>query len=465
MSPASHNTKRSVLVVDDDAAQADLLAEVLRSEGFDARSVHRPEAALEEARRAIPDAVVTDWRMPGMTGLDLFLALREIRKDIVGIVVTAFGTMETAVEAMKAGIADFASKPVDPDEVAIKLRKALRLRTLENENALLRTTLETGGESADIVGKAPVFRDVVNRAVQAAQSRATVLLTGESGTGKELLARLIHVTSPRKAGPYVRVNCAAMPETLLESELFGFRKGAFTGATSDRKGRFDLAAGGTIFLDEIAEIPLHLQAKLLRVLQEHEVEPLGAEGPHKIDVRVIAATHRDLKKMVAEGRFREDLRYRLHVIELRLPALRDRRSDIPLLAEAFLRRFATRDGRPQLRFTDDALDALVKAPWPGNVRELENCVERAVVLCRADEIRAADLELDAVGSLGALEETLKALLSGSITLDGLERSILIEALRRCDGNLSKTARSLGITRRALQYRLERIRESQPETDA
>jgi two-component system response regulator HydG len=329
---------------------------VLRSEGFDAKSVHGPDAALAEARRAIPDAVVTDWRMPGMTGLELFLALRDVRKDIVGIIVTAFGTMETAVESMKAGIADFASKPVDPDEVAIKLRKALRLRTLENENALLRTTLETGGESADIVGKAPVFRDVVNRAVQAAQSRATVLLTGESGTGKELLARLIHVTSPRKSGPDVRVNCAAMPETLLESELFGYRKGASTGAVADRKGRFDLAAGGTIFLDEIAEIPLHLQAKLLRVLQEHEVEPLGGEGPHEVDVRVIAATHRDLKKMVAAGTFREDLRYRLHVIELRLPALRDRRSDIPLLAEAFLRRFATRDGRPQLRFTDAALD-------------------------------------------------------------------------------------------------------------
>ncbi len=465
MSTGTPAPKKTVLVVDDDASQADLLAEVLVAEGFDARSAHGPEAALKQFKETPPDALVTDWRMPGMTGLALFLSMRESRRDLVGIVVTAFGTMETAVEAMKAGIADFASKPVDAEEIAIKLRKALRLRTLERENSLLRASVEAEGGATDIVGRSSVLKDIVDRATRAAQSRANVLLTGESGTGKELLARHIHASSPRRAGPYIRVNCAAMPEALLESELFGFRKGAFTGAIGDRKGRFDLADGGTIFLDEIGEIPLHLQAKLLRVLQEHEVEPLGAEGPHPVDVRVIAATNRDLKKQVADGAFREDLRYRLHVVELRLPALRERRGDIPLLAESFLARYATRDGRPTMRLSEAAHEALAAAPWPGNVRELENAVERAVVLSRGDVLEVADLGLESSPEPAAIEETLKAILSGKMTLDGLERSILLESLRRCEGNFSRTARALGITRRALQYRMERIREASPESES
>jgi DNA-binding NtrC family response regulator len=457
--PHSGNGLRPrILVVDDERVQADLLAHVLRGEGFETRAAYSPQDAFSEAKRFRPDVVISDYRMPGANGLDLFEQVIKIKRDTLFIIVTAFGTLETAVEAMRKGVFDFVTKPVNTGELVVKLKKALRVRTLEDENTKLRAVVQSLREEVRIIGISRRMREVMAAVEQIAQTHATVLISGESGTGKELIAKAVHFASPRHAAPYVKVNCAAMPDALLEDELFGHVRGAFTGAISDRKGKFEAANGGTIFLDEIGDLPLHLQPKLLRVLQEREVEPLGSNETRHVDVRVLTASNRDLRAMVEEGSFREDLYYRLNVIPISLPALRERPDDVPVLAEHFLRRFAEQNGRRVKGFTDAALSRLSAYSWPGNVRELENCVERAVVLTQGDMIDVSDCVLAGESATSAAGSLLDVLFNTDLTLDQVERDIIMGALSRCEGNLSRTARTLGLTRRALQYRVEQIRK-------
>jgi DNA-binding NtrC family response regulator len=448
-----------VLVVDDDRTQADLLCSMLELEGFEAEAAYGPREGLASLRRKRAHAIISDYNMPVMNGVEFFREARVVTPDVAFIIITAFGTVETAVEAMKQGVQDFVTKPVDVSELTVKIRKALRIRDLESENRSLRGEVAVLRERVRVIGNSAAMHQILERVGQVAQSPATVLIQGESGTGKELIARAIHLQSPRHTGPYVTVNCAAIPENLLESELFGHLRGAFTGAVGDRKGRFEMANGGTMLLDEVGDLPLFLQPKLLRVLQEKEVEPLGGHGPVSINVRLIAATHCDLRSMVREGTFREDLFYRLNVIPLHLPPLRERPEDIMPLAEHFLARFAHDNLRRLKGFTREAEERLRTWSWPGNVRELENCIERAVVLSATDTVEEADLMLE-IGSpmRGAgVDAVLEALFDSTMTLDELERDIILASLRRCGGNLSRTARTLGLTRRALQYRVEKIR--------
>jgi two-component system, NtrC family, response regulator AtoC len=462
MPDSGNGLRPRILVVDDERVQADLLAHVLKGEGFETRAAYSPQDALADAKKFRPDVVISDFRMPGGNGLELFEQVTKLRRETLFIIVTAFGTLETAVEAMRRGVFDFVTKPVNTGELVLKLKKALRVRTLEDENVKLRAVVQSLREEVKVIGVSRRMREVMAAVDQIAQSHATVMIMGESGTGKELIAKAIHFASPRHAAPYVKVNCAAMPDNLLEDELFGHVRGAFTGAVSDRKGKFEAANTGTIFLDEIGDLPLHLQPKLLRVLQEREVEPLGSNEVRHVDVRVLAASNRDLRSMVDEGAFREDLYYRLNVIPIMLPALRERPEDIPALADHFLRRFADQNGRRIHGLTDQALARLAAYRWPGNVRELENCIERAVVLAHADRIDGNDFVLAGESATTAASSLLDTLFATDMTLDQVERDIIMGALSRCEGNLSKTARMLGLTRRTLQYRVEQIRKEPPE---
>jgi DNA-binding NtrC family response regulator len=463
--PSSSEARRPrVLVVDDERAQADLLADCLDGEGFECRAAYGPDAAAAVAETFRPDVVVSDFRMPGGTGLDLYRRLAARRERLPFLITTAFGTLETAVEAMRAGVTDFVTKPVDVGELVVKLRRALRFRKLEVENVRLRAEVDALRVGPTFVAESRRMREVLSSLEQIARSHATVLVKGESGTGKELVAKIVHVRSARRAGPFVKVNCAAIPDNLLEDELFGHVKGAYTGAQSDRIGKFEAAHKGTIFLDEIGELPLHLQPKLLRVLQEREIEPLGANDPRVVDVRVVAATNRDLASMVAKNEFRDDLFYRLNVVPVTIPPLRERPEDVPALARHFLEKFRDANGRRLGGFTPAALEALKSHPWRGNVRELENCVERAVVLATGDELDVGDLGLGLVARTGgsAASTAVDALFSGVFGLDQFEREMIVEALRRCDGNVSLTARKLGLSRRALQYRVDKIRAGAEE---
>ncbi len=449
-----------VLIVDDDRGQAQMLGRLLDLEGFTTETTFDPEAALARAQAWRPQVVVSDYRMPKLSGLELFYALKEKRVEPIFIIVTAFGTLDTAVDAMRAGVHDFATKPVDVNLLTLRIKSALRVRTLESENHSLRATIDHLHEGSLIVGNSPALAKVMDRIQQVAGSSATVLVQGESGTGKELVARTLHLRSPRRAGPFIAVNCSAIPETLMEDELFGHVKGAFTGAASDRKGRFELAHHGTLFLDEIGDLPLALQPKLLRVLQERQFEKVGAGVPISVDVRVVAATHRDLRQMVQEGKFREDLYWRLNVIPIPLPPLRERGSDVVLLARHFLKRFSAENGRKLRGFSTAAEEELLRHPWPGNVRELENSLERAVLLAPGEQIEPEDLGLRAEKppAVGIVNSVMDSIAAHETTLENLERDVIAEALRRASGNVSRAARTLGLTRRTLQYRVEKMRE-------
>jgi len=448
-----------VLIVDDDRTQADMLRNMLELEGFDAVVAYTPADGIDAARRTMPHVVVSDYNMPQMNGVEMWERLRPIHPGLVFIVITAFGTLETAVDAMKRGVHDFVTKPVDVGELVIRINKALRIVALEVENRDLKGAVEALRRKVHVVGDSMAMQQVLETVSQVSQSPATVLIQGESGTGKELVARAIHVQSPRHGSAYVQVNCAAIPENLLESELFGHTKGAFTGAVSDRKGKFEIANGGTLLLDEIGDLPLSLQPKLLRVLQERTIEPLGSSTVVRVDIRLIAATHRDLEAMVDAGEFREDLYYRLKVIPISLPPLRERPDDVLPLAQHFLRIYCEENLRRITGFTRSAEERLRTWPWPGNVRELENCVERAVVLASEEVIDEPDLMLTPMRREddAGREALLDALFDSSLTLERLERDVILAALERCGGNLSRTARTLGLTRRALQYRVEKIR--------
>ncbi len=457
-------TENRILIVDDDPGQADSLRRVLLLEGFRADCVFSPEEAMVSIADRKPDAIVSDFRMGEVNGLDFYRQVQAIHPDMLFILATGYGTVETAIEALRLGVHDFLTKPIDTDELVIKLKKALNYQSLQTENTRLKEQIADLAERPCIIGDSAAMKSILEEVSQVANSVATVLVEGESGTGKELIAKTIHADSPRSHGSYIKVNCAAIPENLLESELFGHEAGAFTGAVQKRVGKFELADGGSIFLDEVGEMPLHLQPKLLRVLQEREIERVGGSETIKVDVRVIAATNRDLEEMVKEGDFRKDLFYRLNVIPIRLPSLRDRMEDVLPIANHFLSRFSEQNGRDLSGIGDEASKKLLGYSWPGNVRELENCMERAVVLARGHELAATDFHFSDEPVAAGIDSLLERLLTTDMSLNELERRIILMALERCDGNVSETARKLGMTRRSLQYRVEKIK-SDDEEDA
>jgi two-component system NtrC family response regulator len=446
----------SILVVDDDPSLRRVVVYQLEQEGYRVASAASGAEAVEAVRGGGVDLVITDVMMPGMDGLELVDRVRASAPDVVPIVITAHGDVAIAVRAMQSGAFDFVEKPFTRERLLASVGKAVAYAELRDENRRLRALVGGGAVSGAIVGSSSSLRAFLDDLLLAADSDATVLLFGESGTGKELAARAIHEGSPRRVGPFIVVNGAAIPESLVESELFGHRKGSFTGATEDRKGKFEAAGGGTIFLDEIGDLPLPAQARLLRVLQEGEVDKVGATAPVRVDVRVVAATRVALEARVREGSFREDLWYRLNVIPLRIPPLRERPGDVPLLVEHFLLKHAQRHGRPVPRVEPETLDRLERYDWPGNVRELENLLERLVVLGRSETIAAADLpealRRDAPRFGGARMD----LPPSGIVLEDVERGLIEEALRRSGGNQSAAARFLGISRQTLIYRMKKF---------
>jgi two-component system NtrC family response regulator len=443
-----------ILVVDDEAPQRELLAGFLVKQGYEVVPAVSGAEGLERLQRETFDLILTDHRMPQMSGLDLLKAAREINPEVPVVVMTAYGSVEQAVAAMKAGAYDYLGKPIDLDDLLHRIGKVRERQQLLAEVRALREDLRGRYRLEGIIGESGAMQEVLGVVRRVAPSTATVLIQGESGTGKELVARALHYQGPRASGPFVAVNCAALPETLLESELFGHEKGAFTGASERRVGRFEAAEGGTIFLDEIGDLTLALQVKLLRVLQERRIERLGANQPIPVDVRVLAATNQDLDRAVRERRFREDLYYRLNVVTITIPPLRRRREDLPLFLDHFLKKFAEANGKAIQGFTREARDALMKYDYPGNVRELENIVERAVLLTRREVIGLSDLPM-AVQEGAGLAGAAAAPASLPALLAQVEREKILEALRDAGGVQTRAAERLGISERALRYKLKK----------
>jgi DNA-binding NtrC family response regulator len=443
-----------ILLVDDKAHQRIVLSGYLRKQHHTVFEAESAEQALAILQVEPVDIVFTDLSMPGESGHELLVKVRPLYPDIAVVIMTAFGTIEAAVGAMKAGAYDFLTKPIVLDALDLLIGRINERRQLVSENRALKAELASRFSFAGIISESAVMQDLLNTAGRIAQSKASVLIRGESGTGKELIARAIHFSSPRKDKPFVAVNCAALNENLLESELFGHERGAFTGADRQRKGRFEVADSGTIFLDEVGDLPQATQVKLLRVLQESAFERVGGSDTIHVDVRVVAATHRHLEEMITAGQFREDLFYRLNVVALDIPPLRQRRDDIPPLIDHYVTRFAEEQKRSKLSFSREAWDVLCRYDYPGNIRELENIVQRAVLLARTDTILLTELPRSVLTL--PLESTLGPPLPlrdlGS-AVEKLEQDMVFEALRRNDNNQSKAARELGISERNLRYRL------------
>jgi len=440
-----------ILVVDDDDSLRRMMEYSLHEAGYRVSVARDGDEALVYARKNPPRLIITDLRMERVGGFELLEAVRREMPETLVVVVTAFGSIENAVEAMQRGAHDYLAKPFSRDALRLVVQRALSYSGLQRENRTLRQQLQTQAETK-VLTAAPKMEAVLELVDKVAASEASVLLLGESGTGKELLARRLHHHSERAGGPFVALNCAAIPKDLIESELFGHLKGAFTGALKDRVGKFELADGGTLFLDEIGELPLAQQPKLLRALQEGEVEPVGAGTPRKVDVRVVAATHRDLAADIRAERFRDDLYYRLAVIPVSIPPLRERPEDIPYLARHFLRQLAP---ERDLDLTPAALEMLRRHPWPGNVRELENLMQRLAVLCRHDSIEPADLPMGLRGSAKASDSPF-TLPADGYPLEELEKSAILQALDRTGGNQTRAAALLHIPRHVLIYRLEKF---------
>jgi two-component system response regulator AtoC len=441
-----------ILIVDDDESLRESLGLVLAAEGYEVACAADADAALRELEAIPPDVVLCDLRMPGMDGMELLPQLVRRLRGAPVILMSAYGSADLAIEAMKRGAYDYLAKPFQPSEVLLAIRKARERERLRRAHALLERDVQRAVGERPIVAASPVMIEVLELVERAAEFKATVLLTGESGTGKEVLARAIHAQSPRRGEAFVAVNCGAIPEALLESELFGHARGAFTGADRARRGLFVEADGGTIFLDEIGELPLALQVKLLRVLQEEEVRPVGESKSRKVDVRVLAATARDLEQEVAEGRFREDLFYRLDVVRVRVPALRERREDVPLLVDHFLAHFRDSLGKPVRSVSEEALARLRAYAWPGNVRELQNVLERAVIMARGDRIGLE--ELPPAVARGEEAPEGRAELSLRRARRSLEADLIRRALQSTGGNRTHAARLLGISHRALLYKIK-----------
>ncbi len=454
----------TILVVDDEEAQRKVLAGFLRKKGFEAIQAPSVAAAVAEARNRTIDLVLTDLRMPEGDGLALLEELRRLNPQIPVVVMTAFGTIQTAVDAMKRGAADYLTKPIDLDELEVLVARVLERRALISENAELRRLVDQKYRLQGLESANAAMQEAISMAARAAQHDVTVMIRGESGTGKELLARAIHGASPRRGGPFVAINVAALPETLIESELFGHERGAFTGADRERRGRFELADRGTLLLDEIGDLPKNIQVKLLRVLQERRFERLGGTRTLTADVRIIAATNRDLEALVGAGEFREDLFYRLNVVSIRVPPLRERREDIPALVERFLAAFSQGAATERRRISRQAMDALVKYDYPGNVRELENIVQRAGALSRTPLIGTADLPAYVIGLRHEPQSGDGASLPARVA--DLERRMIADALARAEGVQTRAARLLGISERHLRYKLRKygLESAQPASN-
>lgn len=444
--------KANILLIDDDENLRRVTKYNLEKRGYSV--IDRPdgESGLEAFVSEPFDVVICDISMPGMNGIEVLGRVRELKPETEVVLITAYATVESAVDAMKKGAFDYVTKPFDREELAMVVERALKIRDLERENIALKANLKDKYRFDNIVGTSAAMQQVLRTAGKVAPSDASVLILGQSGTGKELMARGIHFNSERRRGPLVVVNCAAIPDTLIESELFGHKKGAFTGAVSDKTGKFEAASGGTIFLDEIGELKPDLQAKLLRVIQEREVERLGGSGPRSVDLRVIAATNVDIDTAVKDGRFRQDLYFRLGVIILRMPTLTERRGDIPLLVSHFLDKY----GRGEdIRLEKEAMDLLIGYSWPGNVRELENVIERAVVLRDGPLISVAELP-DMLKMSGEAFGGLRiSMPPDGVDIDALEKDLLVHALRIHKGNQTKAAAFLHMTRPTLIYRMEK----------
>ncbi len=448
----------TLLVADDDPGLRESLERTLVREGYTVVLASDGNAALERLQAGGIDLVLTDLKMPGLTGIEVLRAAKAIAPDVDVILLTAFGTVEEAVRAMKEGAYDFLTKPFQRAQVLRLIRQALERRELIQQNRALQQRLDDLLQQGAVIGSSPAFRRMMTLVEQVADSSATVLIQGESGTGKELVARAIHQRSARRNGPFVAVNCAALPETLLESELFGYEKGAFTGAAGRKEGRFELADGGTLFLDEVADLSQVTQPKILRVLQAGEYERLGGTKTLRVDVRIVTATNQELSRMVREKRFREDLYYRLNVITINVPPLRERREDIRVLAQHFLRIYAAKNNRTLDGFTDEAMRRLEAYAWPGNVRELENVVERGVVLARGSLMDVGELPEELAGATPLPEGVLTVRVG--TPLAEVEARLLEETLRVTKGNKTLTAKLLGIDPRTVSRKLERQDEEE-----
>lgn len=442
--------KANILIIDDDTSLRRVLEYNLQEEGYDVQAAASGEEGLYLFGQSQPDLVMTDMKMSGMDGLMLLKSIKERSPETLVIIITAFGTVDVAVAAMKAGAYDYITKPFNRDALRLTVKKALQFSGLTEENKRLKSELSDKADFRTIVGSSKEMGKVFDVIRKVADTEASVLITGESGTGKELVARSIHANSSRKNAPFVAINCAAIPRDLLESELFGHVKGAFTGAVKDKIGKFQVAEGGTLFLDEVGELPIELQPKLLRALQEKEIEPVGGTKVQKLDVRVVSATNLDVDKAIANGTFREDLYYRLSVIPVHLPPLRERREDIPLL----IKYFCAKHGSDKITFDKDAFNTLVIYPWPGNVRELENTVERLLIMRNRDVISIDELPEKLLVNVPSGSAIIK-LPDEGYSLEQLEREIVVEALERNGWNQTAAARFLRIPRHTLIYRIEK----------
>ena len=475
--------RKQILVVDDEPNLRRVLSAQLERDGYDVHTSEDGEQALALLTEHHIDLVITDLRMPKLDGMELLRRISALEDPMPVVMITAHGTVDTAVEALKMGAFDYITKPFDQEDVRTIVRKAVRTQDLSATEAS-RPSLAAGLEAGryGIIGQSPSLLDLYTLLDRVADTPTTVLVTGESGTGKELVARALHENSSRRDKPFIKVNCAAIPRDLMESELFGYERGAFTGAVGSKPGRFELATGGTLFLDEIGSIPVEMQVKLLRALQESEFERVGGVKTIRVDVRLVAATNTDLKKEIAAGTFREDLYYRLNVVPIRLPPLRERREDVPLLVEHFVKKFDARLRKNVARIEPEALDMLVNHPWPGNIRELENVIERAVLFCDGDALRPVDLPSElgtrtpepplaapapktlappSPAATDGLKEQVKAAMSR------LERELIVKALEQTGGNVTHAARLLKISRKGLQLKMKELglreRDERPES--
>ena len=451
------NKQNTVLVVDDDSAHRTMLRTLINGWGYAVSEADDGSTAIEKVKETSFDLILMDVRMVKVSGLEALETIKSYNPAIPVIIMTAYSSIETAVEALKQGAHDYLTKPLDFDKLRLTLERAMEHTRLKEENRLLRETLGKQFDSRNIIGKSPTMLKLLETVAQVAPSEATVLITGESGTGKELIAGALHFNSLRKAGPFVKINCAAITETLLESELFGHEKGAFTGADRRKEGRFSQAHGGTLFLDEVSEMSLMMQVKLLRAVQEREFNRVGGDITIQVDVRVIAATNKNLVEQINAGAFREDLYYRLNVVELQVPPLLQRKEDIPLLAQHFLEIFTDKNRKEIKGFTPQAMDNLIRHDWPGNVRELMNAVERGVVLARSNYLGVGDFPFmkDSLSQNDPDSADPAALFrSGDMPLEDVEKAAILNTLEAAGGNKSEAARRLGITRKTLHKKLK-----------
>lgn len=445
--------KYSILLIDDEKSQRDILSGYLKKKGYTIFAALSGEEGIKITNENLIDIILSDFKMPDKTGIEVLEEVKKINPEISFIMITAFGTVENAVKAMRLGADDYISKPVDLDELDILIEKIIEHKDLKSENEMLKTQLQEKYKISSVISESPNMAEVINIAVRVAGSKATVLITGESGTGKEVIAKSIHFLSSRKDKPFVAVNIPALSVSLIESELFGHEKGAFTGADKMSKGRFELADKGTIFLDEIGDIPLATQVKLLRVLQEQQIERVGSTESINIDARIIAATNQNLEKKIKEGTFREDLFYRLNIVSIKIPPLRERREDILPLIEFFSKKYSEENHKKDIEISKEAVDRLLKYNYPGNVRELENIMERAIVLSRRNTITVNDLPLAVKGLVE--EEKSEEFFNGTLTeqVEALEKRMIFNALKKTNGNQTQAGKLLGITERNLRYKL------------